>query len=232
MFYITGDTHREFERIEELCNDYGTTKDDVIIILGDSGINYYLDHYDYELKQQLSELECTLFMVHGNHEERPDMIDSYLEKVWNGGGVYVEPEFPNLIFAKDGEIYNINGKKALVIGGAYSIDKYSRISGNSPWFPTEQPDEEIMEYVEKQLELNNWNVDYVFSHTAPLKYEPTDLFLDSIDQDTVDKTTEKWLDTIEERLSYENWYLGHYHCDRIIGRINILFEDIMELEEY
>ena len=35
------------------------------------------------------------------------------------GKVFIEEEYPNLIFAKDGEIYNINNKSFLVIGGAY-----------------------------------------------------------------------------------------------------------------
>ena len=32
-FYITGDTHRDFDRIEEFCEENGTTVDDVMIIL-------------------------------------------------------------------------------------------------------------------------------------------------------------------------------------------------------
>lgn len=39
-FYITGDTHKKFDRVEEFCLEYHTTTDDVMIILGDSGINY------------------------------------------------------------------------------------------------------------------------------------------------------------------------------------------------
>lgn len=41
MFYITGDTHRDFERIILFCLENKTTRDDVLIILGDAGINYY-----------------------------------------------------------------------------------------------------------------------------------------------------------------------------------------------
>ena len=40
MIYITGDTHGQFERIENFCRRYGTGKDDVMIILGDAGINF------------------------------------------------------------------------------------------------------------------------------------------------------------------------------------------------
>ena len=37
----------------------------------------------------------------------------------------------------------------------------------------------------------NWQVDVVFSHTCPLKYEPVEVFLPGIDQSTVDKSTEE-----------------------------------------
>ena len=70
-FYITGDTHRDFDRIEEFCEENGTTVDDVMIILGDAGINYYCGGTDRDVKARLSRLNITLFCVHGNHEERP-----------------------------------------------------------------------------------------------------------------------------------------------------------------
>ncbi|NLM34696.1 MAG: metallophosphoesterase [Clostridiales bacterium] len=229
-FYVTGDTHADFNRIFEFFDFYETTKDDILIILGDAGINYFLDDTDYQLKKELSELQITLFCVHGNHEQRPYMISTYEEKEWHGGTVYVEPEFPNIIFAKDGEIYDFDGKKAVVIGGAYSIDKYSRIRNNAPWFETEQPDEETIRYVEAQLERWQWKVDYVFTHTIPLKYEPSDLFLDNIDQSIIDKSTEKWLDSLESRLTYYKWYCGHFHTDRDMGNIMILYQEIVDLD--
>ncbi len=42
-YYITGDTHGDFSRIAEFCGSNGTDTNDVMIILGDAGINYYLD---------------------------------------------------------------------------------------------------------------------------------------------------------------------------------------------
>ena len=47
MTYITGDTHGRFGRIKEFCNEQKTTKEDIMIILGDVGINYYLDKRDF-----------------------------------------------------------------------------------------------------------------------------------------------------------------------------------------
>lgn len=45
-FYITGDTHGDFARIEKFCEENKTTIDDVTTILGDAGINYYLNKSD------------------------------------------------------------------------------------------------------------------------------------------------------------------------------------------
>lgn len=230
MVYLTGDTHRSFERIFNFCDENLLKEDDVLVILGDAGINFYLDGSDEDLKMELSlRIPCDLFCVHGNHEERPDMIDSYKEKEWHGGIVYVEPEYPNLIFAKDGEIYDFEGKKAVVIGGAYSIDRNVRLFNNLPWFDSEQPDDWIKEYVEKNLDAAMWRVDYVFSHTVPLKYLPTDELLPGLDQRLVDHSTEEWLDEIENRLSYDRWFAGHFHCSVQEGPVQILFEDYVDL---
>ena len=35
------------------------------------------------------------------------------------GKVYIEDRYPNLLFAVDGEVYDLDGKKSIVIGGAY-----------------------------------------------------------------------------------------------------------------
>ena len=41
MIYITGDTHGKFERIEQFCGKFKTSREDVLIILGDAGINFF-----------------------------------------------------------------------------------------------------------------------------------------------------------------------------------------------
>lgn len=86
--------------------------------------------------------------------------------------MYVEEQYPNILFAKDGEIYNFNGKKVMPIGGAYSIDKYYRIRNGLPGVETEQPDEAIKKYVEQKLDKVNWQLDIVLSHTVPIECEP------------------------------------------------------------
>lgn len=78
-----------------------------------------------------------------------------------------------------------------------------------------------MQYVEQQLEKNK--VDVILSHTCPFKYEPVEMFLPGIDQSTVDTTTEKWLDRIEETTDYIVWYCGHWHINKQVEKIRFLF---------
>jgi len=46
----------------------------------------------------------------------------------------------------------------------------------------------------------------------------------------VDKSTEEWLDCIEERLEYRKWYCGHYHTEKKIDRLQIMYKDYAVLE--
>ena len=169
-------------------------------------------------------MPITLFCIHGNHEQRPATIPSYIEQEWHGGTVYVEEQFPSILFAKDGEVYDLNGMRAIAIGGAYSIDWMLRIPGRN-WWPDEQPSDEVKTHVENNLDQIGWKVDVVLSHTVPLKYAPVEQFLPGIDQQKVDKSTERWLDSIEDRLQYRMWYAGHYHTTKRVNRLQIMFED-------
>ena len=227
---ITGDKHGDFRRVDALCSLAGTTKDDLLIILGDAGINFYGGKREVQFKHMLAKLPITMLCIHGNHERRPESLGFYQEAEWRGGIVYMQPEFPNLMFAKDGEIYDINGKKCIAIGGAYSVDKAYRIARNLGWWADEQPTDEIKRRVESRLDKENWHIDVVLSHTSPLKYEPREMFLDFIDDSRVDKSTEIWLDAIEGRLDYGQWFCGHYHTNKTIDKIRFLYEDFCELK--
>ena len=217
MIYITGDMHREFYRL----HDIEKNKDNMLIILGDAGINYYLDERDKLLKEQLNSYNIKLFCVQGNHEEKPKNISTYKEIDMFGGKVYIEEEYPNLIFAKNGELYDIDNKKVLVIGGAYSVDKNYRIIYGHPWFKDEQLSKE-----EKDNILNkykNEHIDIILSHTCPLKYEPTEVFMKGIDQSDVDKSMEQFLNKVEESINYDKWYCGHCHTEKQIDKLEFMF---------
>lgn len=275
MVYITGDTHGHFDRIRDFCDKMETTKQDTMIILGDAGFNFWLNKTDRNNKRNQQNLPIKFFCIHGNHEVRPQNIASYVLSEYWGGKVYIEPEYPDIMFAVDGEVYDIPTskglKKAMVIGGAYSVDKYYRmvryianhrgiyqdefinravdyvrfgvgndtilqeldevyerdnLANKCAWWSDEQPSEATKIAVENRLNDHDWSMDIILSHTCPLKYEPVEVFLSGIDQSKVDKSTEKWLGKLEARLQYEKWYCGHYHTDKKIDKLELMFESI------
>lgn len=227
MIYITGDIHRDLYRF--LSPTMPNEEGDMLIILGDACINYYKDASDKMVKCFLSNFNTKFFIIQGNHEERPENIKTYKEKEMFGGTVFIEEEYPNLIFAKNGELYNIENNKVLVIGGAYSVDKEKRIKNKSCWFKDEQLTEEEKEYI-----LRNYSgekVDYILSHTCPNKYIPTEAFIKGLDESKVDHSMEKFLDIVEEKVDYDKWYCGHYHIEKQIDKIEFMFSNTKQLSK-
>ncbi len=221
MVYFTGDIHGIPWGVKKFCAKVKPTAEDIIIILGDVGANYYNDERDAVVKHALDKLKPTILCIHGNHEMRPWNIQGYQQKEWNGGKVWYQEEYPSLLFAADGEIFTLNGVRYLVIGGAYSVDKFYRLHRGGGWWPDEQPSPEIKAYVEKQIAEKEF--DAVLSHTCPFRYEPTEMFLPMVDQSSVDDSTERWLDEIEKRIQYKAWYCGHWHTEKRIDKMHFLY---------
>ena len=226
MIYITGDTHGNFNRYFEFAGRVMPKESDVLIILGDAGLNYFGKEKDGGKKYFVNSFPFTTFCIHGNHEMRPYDVEGMKTKTYRGGTVWYEEDFPKILYAKDGEIYDFDGYSCMVIGGAYSVDKYVRLARGWHWFENEQPSAEIKRYVESQLDRAGRKVDIILSHTCPFKYEPIEVFLSGIDQTQVDSSTEEWLDTIEESVEYKKWYCGHFHTAKKTHRLQFMFEDI------
>lgn len=222
MIYLTGDIHGDPTQVELFCSKMQLTENDTIIMLGDVGLNYYGGKRDRLPKRILSSLPVTFLCIHGNHEIRPQNIPEYKPTIWNGGRVLVDEEHPNILFAEDGEVYDLDGKKALAIGGAYSVDKFYRLQRGFGWWADEQPSELTKRKVEGIVSECK-GIDIILSHTCPKKYIPTEMFLPMIDQSSVDNSTEEWLDTIEEAVDYKAWYCGHWHTDKCIDKMHFLF---------
>lgn len=226
MIYVTGDLHGHIRRIKRFSLACKTSVDDVLIILGDAGLNYSLTSLDAQLKAELHKLNLTILAVHGNHEARPESLASYVCKEFKGGAVYLEENYPRLLFAKDGSVFNLDGYKTLVIGGAYSVNKERIIAEGGNWFADEQPSAEIKAYVESQIAAHNFKLDVVLSHTCPFSVRPQEFFLPQIKQEEVDCSTEVWLQTIADKLEFKRWYYGHYHNEKRHGPYRLLFKSV------
>ena len=246
-FYITGDKHRNFLTVKRFCRQMKTRKKDVLIILGDSGFNYYGDERDDELKRFASKLKITLFCLHGNKENRPQNVGTYGVRNFYGGKVYYEPKYPNICFAMDGEIYTFEGRKYAVVGGAHSVDKFFCLEKGKPFFEDEMPDDAIKTLTENNLAKEENKVYGMMTHTCPLKYLPTEMFMSTRQKSTengsktekeetvpvskldIDRSTEEWLDRLEEKIDYTVWFCGHYHIDKQIDKVHMMCHEIQPL---
>lgn len=210
MIYITGDIHGDIQTFKNIMGKITCKSENTLIVLGDLGANYYLNKNDKKFKNIISQYNINLFVIRGNHDANPANLNymKEIEKYENIG--YIEEEYPNIFYAKNGEIYTIENNTFLVLGGAYSVDKWYRLEKGYKWFTDEQMTEE-----EKQ---NFWNknitkVDTILSHTCPYANRPIHLFLTQIDQSSVDNSMENFLDEVKFKVEYKNWFFGHYHAD-------------------
>jgi len=178
----TGDLHGNMSRIIEFIQKNQGKEKCYLFVHGDAGINYDLGEGDRKKKQELqkavdefwqkNQKECNILLIRGNHECRPENIYSYEKQMRWGGQVYVESEYPNLIFLKDGELFKIEGSQYLVLGGGYSSDYFSRMLNNEGWWPDEELSKiEWQKIIGRLEEKNQKDLDLlnliVLSHVLP-----------------------------------------------------------------
>lgn len=220
-YFVTGDCHGHFNKVFNYFPSVEENQDNALIVLGDTGLNFYLNKTDANNKTKLAATGLTFYLVRGNHEERPQNIPTMTEwydpEVMNY--VYREERWPNIRYLKDGEMYMFNGYTALVIGGAYSVDKWYRLGGKhsdgwSGWFASEQLTKDEIRIIHNRYQGKSF--DFILSHTCPYSWEPTDLFLNGIDQSSVDQTMELWLDRFKDVVHWTAWLFGHFHDDRLV----------------
>lgn len=87
---------------------------------------------------------CGKKLIKNNSNEN---VNSYKTKRFYTRIVYYEEEYPNILFAKDAEIYDFDGNNVLVIGGTYSVDKEYRLMMGYNWYPSAHPSKEAKNMV-------------------------------------------------------------------------------------
>lgn len=239
MIYYTGDLHGAPGRVLSWMEDLkGTATGKVFLLqLGDAGLNYYLDSRDHEKKamiqSKINELKergilPQILFVRGNHECRPQRLPGYVQKKIHGGQAYVEEKYPDLLFLKDGAIYEVEGKSFLALGGGYSKDFLGRLlRGEGYWFDEQLEEDEFLKILKRISSLNRRV--YILSHMLPVSVAPgrKEVF-------SRKNRTEYWLQTIREILADRiiKWIAGHYHYNLELpgGEFEIIFDRIKRLQ--
>jgi len=221
-FFVCGDTHGNHE-ISKLNTTLwpeqkDLTENDVLIQVGDFGLIWQQEQ-DSEERFWLEWLDSkpffTLFIA-GNHENHW-RLNSYPDVPFYGGRASFISR--KVILLKDGYVYTFGDKKFFMFGGAYSPDKEFRVLGRS-WWPEEIPSYKTMLAGIINLEKENYNIDYIITHTIPssiisvlgvqdIYNDPVSVYLENIR-----------MQFIERNKLYKHWFAGHWHIDKTFDDFN------------
>ena len=227
MIYITGDTHGQVD-IQKINTtnfpDQRTMTDkDYLIVVGDFGICWDGGVQDAWLIDWYNSKPFTTLFIDGNHENF-DLLYTYPTEEWNGG--LVRKISNKIIYLERGQVFNIDDKTFFTMGGARSIDKVYRKEGVSWW------KEEMPSQAEKQLGLDNlasvgYNVNYILTHAAPSDFVTNELRFEFIDAD--DAALARYLQIVKDNVTFDSWYLGHYHGDIDRSNLHLLYNRVIKL---
>ena len=257
MIYVTGDTHREFSRFEEV-NEFlvHPKENDYVIVCGDFGLLWAKDDMlEYDL-EWLGSLPFKILWVQGNHENY-DMIEEYPIELWHGGKVR-QIVRDKIILLERGQVFEIEGKRFFTFGGASCHDIQGgildpndpdfsekrkradrawlpyRIKGIS-WWEQELPTEAEMEEGLRNLEKLDFKVDYVITHCCATNYQiRLERYLGNIygrgrGLYEQDRLTD-YFERLEGKLDYKRWFCGHYHVNMELDeKHTVLHRDIVRL---
>lgn len=225
---LTGDIHGDVFDLEERIAKIGdASKDDLLIILGDVAFFYSVYHgeirNDEKRREYAAQLPITLLCIQGNHEQPFREIKAKEIELLGGKGFKRD----RIYFADNGTVLDINGKKSLVIGGAYSVDKPVRLLRGYAWWENEELSDNEFEELFKQVK--NQKFDWVFTHTCPYNFMPKEMFLAGIDQSQIKNRTEKYLQKIHDNIEFAKWCCGHFHTDKLDGKIEFFYKSLKQL---
>jgi len=243
MIYITGDTHGNPNRLNEIARRGDA---EYILVCGDFGFLWDESHEDENALNMLNRQRVPILFIDGNHENY-DLLSRFPIAEWNGAKVSFIRE--NIIHLKRGQILNLNGYKIFTMGGAECHDisdgiidptepgalakirKYKaenkrfRVKGIS-WWPEELPSKSELQEGLVNLATHNYTVDLILSHCASSSMQ-TKLGRGHY---PINRLTE-YLDDIQKNVNYKLWVMGHYHGDSVIDEKHVLlYQGAIQLE--
>lgn len=227
-----GDIHGQVKTLPDKLFFSEDCEEKIVFLLGDVGLNFWLDDRDCINQSRLQKLGYICYCLTGNHGKPVDELeqyDLYQDSIVNGD-VWINLKYPNIRFLQRFGEYEIDGMSILAIDGAYSVDKARRLAMGAPWFEREELSDIEMKACLAICQDKHYT--FVLTHTAPVEWEPIDLFLPCTDQSTVSKRMEFFLSTIAHSITWDAWLFGHYHDTRLIRpHVMMLYEDSIDARE-
>lgn len=214
--YVIGDMHGN---IRALMHGLSISTDKTyfpdnsdIILLGDCGMVNAGVPNDYRAaNKKAKKRNIRIFVFRGNHDN-PDIYKHH----WHEE----DPQLSNVYLLEDLDTFTfVNDKRAVVIPGAVSADRYYRWVNNWCWFENEGiPSIDTLDNPEQYS--------IIFSHggpTPPVINRSDNTLFDSwckADENLLpdlQKEQGKW-DSILETIKPDKMYFGHYHCSETFDK--------------
>lgn len=167
------------------------------------------------IRHVFDKMPFTVLFLDGNHENFNVIETLPIVEKWGGK---VQPVTDNVYHLMRGEVYTIDNKSILTVGGGLSVDRKYRTEGYS-WWPQEELLESELANALVNLEKTQNKVDLVISHTAPQSVvKELDAHLPpwqyGIWGMKIDDPTAVKLETVLANIDTSDWYFGHFHIDK------------------
>lgn len=231
MIYLTGDTHGnlDIQRVVDFFESeillQSLTKEDYLIILGDAGICWDDAESDEFVLNILKGLPVTTLFIDGNHENFA-LLNSYPISSWHGGKVHKISN--DVIHLMRGQVFEIENKKFFTFGGGNSIDKMYRTE-NYSWWKEEMPLKAEYDEGLIKLENNNFEVDYILTHTVPVSIFNKIMAEKGLRAISGEEQLQNYLELVLEKTSFKSWWFGHFHFDMEFDKFFGLYNDVVRL---
>ncbi len=205
MIYFLSDLHAvmDFAALKKYL--HSASENDLLIILGDIGLEFENTLQNNKFNSEFLSANKKIAFLDGNHENF-NYLNSFPQEKWNGGIVGRLTE--NIVHLKRGNIYNIDGKSFFVFGGCKSSPKWKEMG---LWYPEEEPSDRELSLAYENLKRCNYKVDYVLTH----RY----------DKFTKDDKLQELIDFIDDNVSFDKWFSGHWHENNIIDEKHLVVYD-------
>ncbi len=221
MILFTGDVHGDRERFKNPALRR-LKKSDALIICGDFGCIWDGSKKEKSFLKWLGKRRYSVLFVEGAHDNFAE-LEKYAPEEWCGG--MTRKISGNLRQLMRGHIFEIAGKKIFAFGGGKDSD-----GGELPPGVTEElamkyevPDESELENGTSRLTAADFKVDYIVS------YEPPSKMGEFLGFGTDTNTISAYLNSVADKTSFERWYFGKYHINKLIpSKFRALFDDITE----
>jgi Calcineurin-like phosphoesterase len=218
-FIFAGDSHGNTSYVSSICKFAEAAGIQTIYQLGDFGIWDHIPSGEYYLDTLNSSAEkrgVEWLFVAGNHEnydsleeyEREAKAKQYPEYV-NNGFIQIRD---NITWVGRANVWYDQGVLFGALGGAVSIDRYSRKQGVS-WWPQEYTNlNDLQAFTE--LVYAHGPLDVMISHDAPLTLPSWPGF---IKDDPLSNANRAIMHEAGLAAAPTNWFHGHYHKELVYG---------------